>query len=65
MIAVELTGDFFAATAAFLSGIGTVLTGFLALRYERRRSREECDERFNAFREGMEIRRKIKEGENE
>lgn len=65
MIAVELSGDFLSATAAFLSGVGTVLTGALALRYERKRSKEECDQRFEAFREGMTIGDKLKEGGND
>jgi hypothetical protein len=52
----ELSGDFLSAAAAFLSGIGTVLTGWLALRYERKRSEEDCKKRIDAFMSGMKIR---------
>jgi hypothetical protein len=49
-------GDHVATIAAFLSGIGSVLTGFLALRWERGRSRTECEERIKALHEGMQMR---------
>jgi hypothetical protein len=42
---------------AFLSGFGSVLTAWLALRYERQRSKEECEERFASFRAGYETHR--------
>ena len=58
-----MNGDALAAVAAFLSGIGSVLTGYLALRWERRRSREECQERIAALHEGMVIRDRIDKGE--
>jgi hypothetical protein len=48
-------GDALAAFAAFLSGIGSVLTGYLALRWERKRSREECAARIAALHEGLEM----------
>lgn len=54
----ELSGDFLSAAAAFLSGIGSVLTGWLALRYEAKRSDRNCKERINAFMSGLETREK-------
>jgi hypothetical protein len=60
---VEVTGEAIAAFAAFLSGIGSVLTGYLALRWERKRSREECQERIAALHAGMVIRDRIDRGE--
>ena len=60
----EFLPETLTALAAFFSGIGTVLTGFLALRYERKRSKEECDERFKAFHEGMVVNKSFKEGED-
>jgi hypothetical protein len=52
------------ALAAFFSGIGTVLTGWFAIRYERKRSKEECDERFKAFHAGIQLNKEyFKEGE--
>jgi hypothetical protein len=56
MIVAELSGDKLAAVAAFLSGIGSVLTGWLALRYEAKRSDRNCQERIDAFMKGMEQR---------
>lgn len=44
------------AIAAFISGVGSVLTGFLALRYERNRSAKECAERIAALHEGIRLR---------
>lgn len=65
MIAFELSGETLTALAAFLSGIGTVLTGFLALRYEQKRSREDCEKRFEAFREGFKLGRNLREDKDE
>jgi hypothetical protein len=59
---VELSGEGLATFAAFLSGIGSVLTGYLALRWERKRSREECAERIDALHKGMVIRDRIDQG---
>jgi hypothetical protein len=56
------SGDALAAGAAFLSGIGSVLTGYLALRWERKRSREECQERIAALHEGILMRDRIERG---
>ena len=58
-----MEGDALATLAEFLSGIGSVLTGYLALRWERKRSREECQERLAALHEGMVIRDRIDHGE--
>ena len=48
-----MEGDWLTALGAFLSGMGSVLTAAVAIRYERKRSKEECDERLKAFREGL------------
>jgi hypothetical protein len=45
------------ALGAFLSGIGSVLSAFLALHYERRRGEKECARRMAALREGMTLQR--------
>lgn len=64
MLLAEVNGDVLAAGAAFLSGIGSVVTGYLALRWERKRSREECQERIAALREGLVMRDRIERGES-
>lgn len=51
----------FAAIAAFISGIGSVLTGWLALRWERKRSREECADRIAAFHSGVKMVEEIED----
>lgn len=43
------------AMAAFLSGFGSVLTAWLGVRWERKRSRQECEDRIAAFEEGMKL----------
>ena len=58
----ELSGQALSSMAAFLSGIGSVLTGWLALRYERKRSMEECRERIKALHEGMLLRDRVDQG---
>jgi hypothetical protein len=45
--------DFASTIGAFLSGIGSVLTGFLAIRYERKRSKQDCEDRFKAYQAGI------------
>jgi hypothetical protein len=47
--------------AAFLSGFGSVITAYLGIRFERKRSRQECDDRIKAFREGMKLGRTTEE----
>jgi len=56
LIVGELSGDALAAAAAFLSGIGSVLTGWLALRYEAKRGERVCQERIDAFLKGIKMR---------
>lgn len=62
-LGVEASGDFLTAAAAFLSGMGSVLTGWLALRYERKRGQEDCENRFKAYREGIAVEKKAAEDE--
>ena len=40
-----------------------MLTGYLALRWERKRSREECEQRVAALHEGILMRDRIERGE--
>jgi hypothetical protein len=42
-----------AALGAFLSGMGSVLGAFWAIRRVRKHDEEECEKRFAAFREGL------------
>lgn len=53
---MDVATDHVATVAAFLSGVGSVLTGFLALRYESKRSRQACEERIAALHEGIRLR---------
>ena len=50
-----MSPDTIAAIGAFLSGAGAVAGAFWSLGRMRKRMREECEERFKAFREGIEI----------
>jgi hypothetical protein len=47
--------DWIAAAGAVLSGTGSVFVAVYALKLTRKRLREECEERFTLFREGMQI----------
>jgi len=58
-LVAEVTGDALAAAAAFLSGIGSVLTGWLALRYEAKRSDRNCQERIDSFMKGIGMREEM------
>lgn len=58
-----VSGEALTAFTAFLSGIGTVLTGFFALWWERRRSRQDCEDRIAAMREGIRMRDRVERGE--
>jgi len=49
----------FAALGSFLSGVGAVLSAGIALRLVRRRAEEQCEKRFEAFREGLRMRREL------
>jgi hypothetical protein len=44
-----------AGLGAFLSGAGSVLGAWVAIRAMRRRMTRECEERFALFKEGIEI----------
>jgi hypothetical protein len=44
-----------AAIGAFLSGVGSVLGAWIAIRAVRRRMTKECEERFALFKEGIGI----------
>ncbi len=48
-------GDILGTVGVFLSGAGSILTALGAIHYERKRGEKMCDERFKAFREGMEV----------
>jgi hypothetical protein len=48
-----VSNEHVAALGAFLSGAGSVLSAGLAIRIERKRALEECERRFEAFREGL------------
>jgi hypothetical protein len=52
-------GDILGTVGVFLSGAGSVLTGALAIRWEKKRGDKECAERFNAFMRGMKIREEL------
>jgi hypothetical protein len=41
---------------AFLSGVGAVLSSFVALRSARKRAEAECEKRLEALREGFRMR---------
>ena len=60
MLAVtEATGDLLGTIGIFLSGIGSVLTGWLAIRFESKRGRKVCEERIDAFLKGIEMREEM------
>ena len=48
-----MSSDAVAALGAFLSGAGSVLGAWIAIRAVRKRMREECEERFAIFKEGI------------
>jgi hypothetical protein len=50
-----IEGDILGTIGVFLSGAGSILTALGAIHYERRRGEKNCDERFAAFREGLEV----------
>jgi hypothetical protein len=62
---VEASGDVLGTIGIFLSGMGSVLTGWLALRYERKRSEETCKERIDAFAEGIKVREQMLEADKQ
>ena len=50
-----MSADVLAAVGAFLSGVGSVLGAWIALRALRRRMKKECEERLALFQRGIEI----------
>jgi|RhiMethySRZTD1v2_1073278.scaffolds.fasta_scaffold2176842_2 hypothetical protein len=48
-------GDILGTVGVFLSGAGSILTALGAIHYERKRGEKMCNERFKAFREGMQV----------
>jgi len=56
VIGTEVSGDILGTIGVFLSGAGSILTAFGAIHYERRRGEKICNERIQAFKEGMKIR---------
>lgn len=59
---MDIAPEIVTTIAAFLSGMGSVLTGFLALRWERKRSAEECANRIAALHEGIRLRDEYAKG---
>lgn len=53
------TGNILGTIGIFLSGAGSVLTGYLAIRWEKKRGKQECDDRFQALHEGLKLRDEI------
>jgi hypothetical protein len=53
MAAIE--GDILGTIGVFLSGAGSILTALGAIHYERKQGKKQCDERFEAFREGLTV----------
>jgi hypothetical protein len=54
-------GDLLGTVGVFLSGMGTLLTAFGAFHFERKRGRQECEEKFAKFYEGLELSEKRSE----
>ena len=52
---VEVSGDILGTVGVFLSGAGSLLTALGAIHYEKKRGERICDERFQAFRDGIEV----------
>jgi len=65
MVIAELSGDTLTAIAAFISGIGSVLTGWLALHYEKKRGDQVCKDRIDAFMKGIEMREGMLKSDSE
>jgi len=49
-----VSSEWLTAFAAFLSGAGSVLGAWYAIRAVHKRDEQECEKRFQAFREGLE-----------
>ena len=52
----DVGGDILGTVGVFLSGMGTLLTAVGAFHFERKRSQKECQQRFDAFLDGMKLR---------
>lgn len=52
---MDETGQIITAVTAFLSGFGSVITAYLGVRFERKRSRQDFDDRLKAFMDGMKL----------
>jgi hypothetical protein len=50
-----IEGDILGTLGIFLSGAGSILTALGSIHYERKRGEKICNERLEAFREGMRI----------
>jgi hypothetical protein len=48
-------GDLLGMIGIFLSGAGSILTALGSIHYERKRGEKICNERLDAFREGLRI----------
>jgi hypothetical protein len=59
VLAVDWSGAVIESIGVFLSGIGTVVTGWLALRYEAKRSDRNCKERIEAYMTGIRMREEM------
>jgi hypothetical protein len=54
-MSVGVEGDILGTIGVFLSGAGSILTALGAIHYERKRGEKVCDQRFEAFREGLKV----------
>jgi hypothetical protein len=61
VIFVTFSPDALDSIAAFLSGFGSVITAYLGVRWERKRSRAECEDRIKAFQDGLHLGESIEE----
>jgi len=50
-----VTPERLAALGAFCSGFGAAITAILGTKRARRRAEEDCEKRFEAFREGLKV----------
>ena len=65
MVESELSGNVLSALGLFLSGMGSVLTGYMAIRYEHKRSVEECRRRIEALFSGVKLKDDLEESRKE
>lgn len=54
-----MSPELLAAVGAVLSSVGSAVSAWLAVRMLHRRMREQCDERLEAFRAGVELEREL------